>query len=126
MGQLNKRIPLVGKVPPWKQSPKPADPNAPQPFQWLNEVSVGPEAGGFPEAAALAGGFPEAAALASAGLSPAIPPGVLSAGDARPQAGSGAADEMPATLDRAQAGSPVDAYEVRDPGTSTGAHIDPG
>ena len=31
MGQLNKRVPLVGKVPPWRQPPKPADPNAPRP-----------------------------------------------------------------------------------------------
>ncbi|HEU5205064.1 MAG TPA: PHP domain-containing protein [Candidatus Limnocylindrales bacterium] len=35
MGQLQQRVPLVGKVPPWKQPPKPADPNAPQPFRWL-------------------------------------------------------------------------------------------
>jgi DNA polymerase III alpha subunit len=35
MGQLNKRVPLVGKVPPWKQPPKPADPAAPRPFAWL-------------------------------------------------------------------------------------------
>ena len=39
MGQLNTRIPLVGKVPPWRQPPKPADPNAPQPFAWLRESS---------------------------------------------------------------------------------------
>ncbi len=37
MGQLNTRIPLVGKVPPWRQPPKPADPNAPRPFAWLRE-----------------------------------------------------------------------------------------
>jgi DNA polymerase III alpha subunit len=35
IGQLNKRVPLVGKVPPWRQPPKPADPNAPRPFAWL-------------------------------------------------------------------------------------------
>jgi DNA polymerase III alpha subunit len=38
MGQLNTRIPLVGKVPPWRQPPKPEDPNAPQPFAWLREA----------------------------------------------------------------------------------------
>ncbi len=38
MGQLNTRVPLVGKVPPWRQPPKPADPNAPRPFAWLREV----------------------------------------------------------------------------------------
>ena len=35
MGQLNTRLPLVGKVPPWRQPPKPEDPNAPRPFAWL-------------------------------------------------------------------------------------------
>src|SRR5260221_14588338 len=35
MGQLNKRVPLVGKVPPWRQPPKAADPDAPRPFAWL-------------------------------------------------------------------------------------------
>jgi error-prone DNA polymerase len=38
MGQLNKRVPLVGKVPPWRQPPKPVDPNAPRPFAWLGET----------------------------------------------------------------------------------------
>ena len=38
MGQLNTRIPLVGKVPPWKQPPTPEDPDAPRPFAWLREV----------------------------------------------------------------------------------------
>jgi DNA polymerase III alpha subunit len=37
MGQLNTRVPLVGKVPPWRQPPKPEDPNAPRPFAWLRE-----------------------------------------------------------------------------------------
>ncbi|MCI0581582.1 MAG: PHP domain-containing protein, partial [Chloroflexi bacterium] len=35
MGQLNKRVPLVGKVPPWRQPPKPVDPAAARPFAWL-------------------------------------------------------------------------------------------
>jgi DNA polymerase III alpha subunit len=39
MGQLNKRVPLVGKVPPWRQPPKPVDPDAPRPFAWLGEES---------------------------------------------------------------------------------------
>src|SRR4051794_6471754 len=39
MGQLNTRVPLVGKVPPWRQPAKPADPNAPRPFAWLREGS---------------------------------------------------------------------------------------
>src|SRR6185369_8013761 len=37
MGQLNTRMPLVGKVPPWRQPPKPEDPNAPRPFAWLRD-----------------------------------------------------------------------------------------
>jgi DNA polymerase III alpha subunit len=44
MGQLNKRMPLVGKVPPWKQPPKPADPDAPRPFKWLAEANVAADA----------------------------------------------------------------------------------
>jgi DNA polymerase III alpha subunit len=45
MGQLNTRIPLVGKVPPWRQPPKPADPDAPRPFAWLHETPTGAGAG---------------------------------------------------------------------------------
>jgi DNA polymerase III alpha subunit len=44
MGQLQQRVPLVGKVPPWKQPSKPADPDAPQPFSWLRD-GEGVEAG---------------------------------------------------------------------------------
>jgi DNA polymerase III alpha subunit len=45
MGQLNKRVPLVGKVPPWRQPPKPADPDAPRPFGWIAEIPLGADAG---------------------------------------------------------------------------------
>ena len=45
LGRLNTRLPLVGKVPPWKQPPKPADPNAPRPFGWLHDEAVAAEAG---------------------------------------------------------------------------------
>ena len=38
MGQLNTRIPLVGKVPPWRQPPEPVDPDAPKPFAWLRDL----------------------------------------------------------------------------------------
>ena len=41
MGQLNTRIPLVGKVPPWRQPQEPEDPNAPRPFAWLREEHAG-------------------------------------------------------------------------------------
>jgi DNA polymerase III alpha subunit len=37
MGQLNKRMPLVGKVPPWRQPPTAEDPAAPHPFAWIGE-----------------------------------------------------------------------------------------
>ena len=45
MGQLNTRMPLVGKVPPWRQPPKPEDPTAPRPFAWLREPA-GDQTGG--------------------------------------------------------------------------------
>jgi DNA polymerase III alpha subunit len=41
LGQLNTRMPLVGKVPPWRQPPKPAPAaaaDAPKPFAWLREL----------------------------------------------------------------------------------------
>jgi DNA polymerase III alpha subunit len=58
MGQLNTRMPLVGKVPPWRQPPggalsevrggaprrhRPED--APRPFGWIAEVPLGAAAG---------------------------------------------------------------------------------
>ncbi len=49
MGQLNTRVPLVGKVPPWRQPPKPEDPNAPRPFAWLRQTE---EAQALPESLA--------------------------------------------------------------------------
>ena len=47
MGQLQQRVPLVGKVPPWRQPPTPDDPNAPRPFAWLGDPD--------PNATAIAG-----------------------------------------------------------------------
>ena len=46
MGQLQQRVPLVGKVPPWRQPPKPEDPNAPRPFGWLREGESEQDAAG--------------------------------------------------------------------------------
>ena len=46
MGQLQQRVPLVGKVPPWKQPRKPADPDAPQPFAWLRDGEEAPSLSG--------------------------------------------------------------------------------
>ncbi|MFL5722237.1 MAG: DNA polymerase III subunit alpha [Chloroflexota bacterium] len=51
MGQLNTRMPLVGKVPPWRQPPKPEDPNAPRPFAWLRDGEGGPSDSGMWEGA---------------------------------------------------------------------------
>ena len=44
MGELQQRVPLVGKIPPWRQPPTPEDPNAPRPFAWLREAEGGHEA----------------------------------------------------------------------------------
>jgi DNA polymerase III alpha subunit len=44
MGQLNTRLPLVGKVPPWRQPPKPVDPNAERPFAWLGDENAAADA----------------------------------------------------------------------------------
>ena len=49
MGRLDKRPPLVGKVPPWKQPPKPEDPDAPQPFAWLRDEETDPDTAAFRE-----------------------------------------------------------------------------
>jgi DNA polymerase III alpha subunit len=65
LGQLNTRIPLVGKVPPWKQPKPPADPAAPRPFAWLHETPVGPHAGGVESETALTA--PRSLAVISAG-----------------------------------------------------------
>ncbi|HEX7222279.1 MAG TPA: OB-fold nucleic acid binding domain-containing protein, partial [Candidatus Limnocylindrales bacterium] len=65
LGQLNKRVPLVGKVPPWRQPPKPVDPDAPRPFGWLTEVPLGADAGAAlpdalaPRTAIRSGGSPD-------------------------------------------------------------------
>ncbi len=67
MGQLNTRIPLVGKVPPWRQPPKPADPDAARPFGWLAETPLGAAAGAvLPDELAPALGAPERAANSAA------------------------------------------------------------
>src|SRR6478672_186466 len=50
MGRLDKRLrPLVGKVPPWKQAPKPDDPDAPQPFGWMRDEQTDPDTAAFRE-----------------------------------------------------------------------------
>ena len=46
MGQLQQRVPLVGKVPPWRQPPAPDDPAAPRPFAWLGDDPLAPRTTG--------------------------------------------------------------------------------
>jgi len=78
IGQLNRRMPLVGKVPPWRQPPKPVDPAAPRPFAWLGEA--GPRPSGMWEEASHAtpGAAPRVeSALAETELSQTGTPGLL-------------------------------------------------
>src|SRR5204863_8818136 len=72
MGQLNSRVPLVGKVPPWRQPPKPADPDAPKPFGWLRDLE-GSDGPSMSEAVAEG-----AAQRGSRGLAAARKPGGMS------------------------------------------------
>lgn len=48
MGQLQQRVPLVGKVPPWRQASAsaPDDPAAPRPFAWLDDDPLAPRTAG--------------------------------------------------------------------------------
>ncbi|HEX9551000.1 MAG TPA: hypothetical protein VF971_07890, partial [Candidatus Limnocylindrales bacterium] len=81
MGQLNKRVPLVGKVPPWRQPPKPADPAAPRPFAWLADATgdagpgraARPAAAAGPVPAAGPGGFRQISAPVMQGTAPPAP-----------------------------------------------------
>src|SRR5699024_9593377 len=45
IGQLNNRMPLVGKVPPWKRPHAAPDPDAPRPFGWMHAAPLGADAG---------------------------------------------------------------------------------
>jgi DNA polymerase III alpha subunit len=67
MGQLQQRVPLVGKVPPWRQPPTPKDPHAPRPFAWLGEEGVPGEGG------AGGAGAGEGEGGSAAPVHPAIP-----------------------------------------------------
>ncbi|TMF33671.1 MAG: PHP domain-containing protein [Chloroflexi bacterium] len=103
MGQLNKRVPLVGKVPPWRQPPKPADPNAPRPFAWIAEVPLGAAAG---------------AALPDQISTPSISEGL-----GRPEAVDPGGIESAATLDHALGGGLEVASTLSSPGASDGVDI---
>ncbi len=70
MGQLNTRMPLVGKVPPWRQPPTPPDPDAPRPFAWLRDGdATDPAAALAPIQADIPGG-PAATAFEDDPLAP--------------------------------------------------------
>ena len=89
MGQLNTRMPLVGKVPPWRQPPEPEDPNAPRPFAWLREGAgvggPGPDLSQIPTPVVREGGT-------SPGFDQ-IPTSVVPGAEpADPEAGTGAAN----------------------------------
>jgi len=91
MGQLNTRRPLVGKVPPWRQPPKPADPDAPRPFGWLRDLPSDDAAAG----AGVAGNgrlprLEDAAPVASREADPEHPAAMRS-GSALPPSYSGVA-----------------------------------
>ena len=96
MGQLNTRMPLVGKVPPWRQPPKPEDPNAARPFAWLRE-------GGQP------GGQEAASGPSRSGMweeAPESPPSIRP-GEARPTTRVARATLRPASPGCGRAAGPA-------------------
>jgi DNA polymerase III alpha subunit len=105
MGQLNTRMPLVGKVPPWRQPPKPANPNAPRPFGWIAEIPLGSAAGAvLPQ--------PES-----------ISPPPISTGPGRAQGDPNGSSDGSATLSHAQAADSIAAYGAANPVHIDGADI---
>ncbi|HXU84927.1 MAG TPA: PHP domain-containing protein, partial [Verrucomicrobiae bacterium] len=110
MGQLNTRMPLVGKVPPWRQPPKPPDPDAPRPFGWMTEIPLGADAGAM---------LPDAAAPQSG----SIPLPSLSAGVDGTQAARSGLDGVSATLGHARAADSSGHYGPSTPGNSDGVGI---
>ena len=94
MGQLNTRVPLVGKVPPWRQPPKPEDPNAPRPFAWLREAR--PSEPAAPPSGWRVAGFGRCAEGA-----PDSPPGIRPGGRPDDEGGPG---DTPASVAWLRAG----------------------
>jgi DNA polymerase III alpha subunit len=128
MGQLNTRLPLVGKVPPWRQPPKPPDPDAPRPFGWIAEIPLGADAGAaLPEVApgaAPGAALPDAAADAAPQSGP-IPLPSISGGADGAQAPRVGLDGAPATLGHARAADSSGHYGPSTPGNSDGVGIEP-
>ncbi len=110
MGQLNTRVPLVGKVPPWRQPQKPVDPDAPRPFAWLRDLQAddGPSASGMWEGA------------------PESPPSIRPGGRHDDEGGPG---DTPASVAWLRAGKGTGYIDERDrlvpPGLVGGRMIDP-
>ncbi|HET7031400.1 MAG TPA: PHP domain-containing protein [Candidatus Limnocylindrales bacterium] len=102
IGQLNTRLPLIGKVPPWKQPKAPVDPDAPRPFGWLHELPS-PDAAGF--------GSPRS-------------PGVLEPGLGGSQAGQTGGSAVDSTLGHARASDAREASGPDTPGSSSPGDID--
>ncbi len=104
MGQLNTRMPLVGKVPPWRRPPTPADPDAPRPFAWLHEAPVGPSS-------------PSA-------QRPSISPPSLSAGVGGVQGEPDAVGPSLATLDPARTAGSGGVSGSTTPSDNDGSHVE--
>ncbi|MEZ0239643.1 MAG: OB-fold nucleic acid binding domain-containing protein, partial [Chloroflexota bacterium] len=114
MGQLNTRIPLVGKVPPWRQPPKPEDPDAPRPFAWLREGSAGHEA----EAGAQRTLSEDAPSATGSGAAAVFPGSILVAPEGSAVRGSQAA---PGGTHHAQGGRVEPPSGLRTPDSSGGS-----
>ena len=99
IGQLNARMPLVGKVPPWRQPKAPPDPAAPRPFGWLTEVPLGAEAGAvLATDAGVADAGMAAASGPSDGLVESGSPGVIQPGAGWPDGADPAPPRAGSTL----------------------------
>jgi DNA polymerase III alpha subunit len=103
LGQLNARMPLVGKVPPWRQPAKPPDPNAPRPFGWMAEIPLGADAG--------------------AALPDQISTPSPSAGQDGPQGAGAGLDDESLAGGHARAADRSGAYDPSTPGNGNGVEI---
>jgi DNA polymerase III alpha subunit len=125
MGQLNTRVPLVGKVPPWRQPPKPEDPNAPRPFAWLREGdhTAASEAEGDPGRPPHGGEWRDSGMWEGA---PESPPGIRPGGRHDDEGGPG---DTPASVAWLRAGRgtgyKTDADRLVAPALIEGRRVDP-
>ena len=119
MGQLNTRRPLVGKVPPWRQPPKPEDPNAPRPFAWLREGGQTSE-----RAEAQAGGAAQTGEISPIPLESRLPGPLGSANDQLP--GRMASSSVPLSVNAASSRMSPRSYGSPTPATNGIGDIRPG